>query len=92
MRFVDRRQVRATQRCLQYVDSEHFKTTLACGKPAHYLVLQFASKIEARAARDRIIEEHKGGDWPPFFAAFAAPSIVRFMEQPVQTRTPGAAM
>ncbi len=86
-----RRPVRALLRRLPYVDKELYRTVLPCGKTVHSLSIAFATKSEAWAARARIMEEHKGGDWPRFVVAFAVPSVSRCMEQLAETRTPGAA-
>ena len=91
LRFAHRRPVRALLRRLPYVDKEHYRTLLPCGKTVHSLSMVFATKGVAWAARARILEEHKGGDWPPFVVAFAVPSVSRCMEQLAETRTPGAA-
>ncbi len=73
-RFANRRMVRALLRRLPYVEKEQFVSTLTSGKPVHSLVLRFTSQSEARAARDRILEEHRGGAWPPPF--LEAPSVL----------------
>ncbi len=91
-RFADRRQGRALRRRLQYVDKEQFSSKCPDGHTVHSLKLRFASTRQAQAARYRIVEEHKGGVMPPFVVAYAFPSIVRSMEQPVEARTPGAAV
>jgi hypothetical protein len=91
LRFAHRGPVRALLRRLPFVDKEHYRTVLPCGKTVHSLSMAFATKSEAWAARARILEEHKGGDWPPFVVAFAVPSVSRCMEQLAETRTPGAA-
>ena len=89
-RFKGRRIVRVTLRRLRCTGEKSFNSELKGGKTVHYLVLRFASKTQAEAARDRIMEEHRGGAWPPFVVAFAFHSTMRYMEQLVETRTPGA--
>ncbi len=54
---------------LQCVAKDHFTSTYPDGKAVHSLALRFASTRQAQTARDRIIEEHKGGAWPPFVVA-----------------------
>ncbi len=57
------------------VKKEIFTTTLPkVGKVVYCMALRIASKSQARTARDRIMEEHKGGAWPPFVVAYALPS------------------
>jgi hypothetical protein len=90
-RFAHKRLVRALLRRLPCVDKEYYRTLLPCGKTVHNLSMAFATKSEAWAAHARILEEHKGGDWPPFVVAFAVPSVSRCMQQRAETRTPGAA-
>ncbi len=78
---------------LAFLPVGHFwaKLRTSC-KDVQSLVLVFTSQSEAPAARDRILEEHRGGAWPTFAVIFASPSIVRSMEQPLETRSPGPAM
>ena len=47
-------------------------------RPGHSILLKFGSKRQAQDARERIIEEHIGGDWPPFGVAFASPVSLSF--------------
>ena len=47
-------------------------------RTVHSQLLKFGSKRQAQEARQRIIEEHTGGDWPPFGVAFAAPESLSF--------------
>jgi hypothetical protein len=91
-RFANMRIVLALLRHLPYVQKQTVKAMFPGGKNIYSLVLRFTSQSEAQAARDRILEEHRGGAWPTFAVIFAFPSIVLSMEQPLETRSPGPAM
>ena len=56
----------------------------------YWIMLSFATKGRAKLARDRILEEQNGGDWPPFAVAFASPSNALLWERPAEDSTPGA--
>jgi hypothetical protein len=60
-RFANRRLVRVLLRRLPYVEKKLFTSPLLTGKTVPHLTLRFASKSEANAASDRIMEEHRGG-------------------------------
>ncbi len=58
----------------------------------YQLTLKFSTTQQAKQARDRILEEQHGGNWPRFAVALASPWIVLSMEKPVEAPTPGAAV
>ena len=64
-------QVKAVLAQLKYIDRV-FAGETRCGRLVHFMSLEFSSKQSAMWARSRIIEEHKGVEWPPFAVIYAS--------------------
>jgi hypothetical protein len=76
---------------LKPLDTGYFDSPRPGRRTVYELTLKFATTGLAKLARDRILEEQNGHEWPPFAVVYAIPSIVRAMEVPPVVSTPGAA-
>jgi hypothetical protein len=93
-RFMRRRGVKKLLRHLKPLKLEHMSidVTRPPLRIAYWISLKFVTKGLAKLAHSRILEEQKGGDWPPFAVVFASPRLVHSMESPTEDSTPGAAV
>ncbi len=60
---------------LQYIYGCYFKDS-RLGREIHFMILEVASEQQTKLARQRIIAEHNGVEWPPFSVMCASQNFV----------------
>ncbi len=59
----------------------YFNPTFPDGCISYQVMFKFWPERQAQLARDRMLQEQKGGDWPPFAVVLGTPEIVLSMSR-----------
>ncbi len=91
-RFMGVQCVHEFSRDQKHLDFGHFTNHAHDAHGAAHVTFKFETKGLATLARNRILEEQKGGDWPSCAVVLATPWAKFDMIQMAEARTPGAAV